>query len=56
MFEDESVSSAVGEKFSAMESMEMLEERARLGAGVDIDSILAKIPANEPLEPLDRKS
>jgi hypothetical protein len=49
------VSSAVGEKLSAMEAMEMLEERARIGAGVDIVSILAKIPANEPLEPMDRK-
>jgi len=49
------VSSAVGEKLSALEAMEMLEERARKGANVVIDSILAKIPPNEPLEPLDRK-
>jgi len=35
--------------------MESLEERARKGANVDIDAILSKIPANEPLEPLDRK-
>ena len=48
------VSSAVGEKLSALEAMEMLEERARKGGNV-IDSILAKIPPNEPLEPLDRK-
>jgi hypothetical protein len=50
------VSSAVGEKLSAFEAMEMLEERARQGANVDIDSIFAKIPPIEPLEPLDRKS
>ena len=37
------VSSAVGEKLSALEAMEMLEERARKGANVVIDSILAKI-------------
>jgi hypothetical protein len=49
------VSSAVGEKLSALEAMEMLEEWARKGANVVIDSILAKIPPNEPLEPLDRK-
>jgi hypothetical protein len=35
--------------------MEMLEERARKGANLVIDSILAKILSNEPLEPLDRK-
>ena len=50
------VSSAVGEKLSALEAMEMLEERARKGENVVIDSILAKIPPNEPLEPLDRKT
>lgn len=50
------VSSAVGEKLSALEAMEMLEERARKGANVVIDSILVKIPPNEPLEPLDRKT
>ena len=50
------VSSAVGEKLSVLEAMESLEERARKGANVDIDAILSKIPANEPLEPLDRKS
>lgn len=55
MTEDELVSSAVGEKLSATEAMEMLEERARIGAGVNIDSILAKIPASEPSEPLDSK-
>lgn len=37
-----------------MEAMEMLEERARQGSNVDIDSIFAKIPPIEPLEALDR--
>ena len=55
MTEGELVSSAVGEKLSATEAMEMLEERARIGNGVKLDSILAKIPASEPLEPVDRK-
>ena len=48
------VSSAVGEKLAAFEAMEMLEERARQGSNVDIDSIFAKISPIEPLEALDR--
>jgi hypothetical protein len=40
---------------AARSGVEKLEERARLGANVDIDRILAKIPLNEPVEPLDRK-
>ncbi len=49
------VSSAVWEKLSTMEAMGALEEQARISAGVNIDSILAKIPANEPSEHLDSK-
>ena len=49
------VSSAVGEKLAAFEAMEMLEDRARKGSRVNIESILVKIPPNEPLEALDRK-
>lgn len=46
--------SAVGEKLVVFEAMEMLEEGARQGANVDMDSIFAKIPPIKPLEPLDR--
>jgi len=46
--------SAVGQKLAALDAMEMLQERARQGSNVDIDSIFAKIPPIEPLEPLDR--
>jgi hypothetical protein len=49
------VSSAVGEKLAAFEAIKMLEERALKGSHVNIESILAKIPPNEPLEALDRK-
>jgi hypothetical protein len=49
------VSSAVGEKLAAFEAMEMLEEKALKGSNVNIESIIAKIPSNEPLEALDRK-
>lgn len=49
------VSSAVGEKLAAFEAMEMLEEKALKGSNVNIESIIAKIPPNEPLEALDRK-
>ena len=34
---------------------EMLEERARKGSNVNIESIIAKIPPNKPLEALDPK-
>lgn len=40
---------------ATLSGVEKLEERARLGANVDIDRILAKIPPNEPVEPFDRK-
>lgn len=40
---------------AALSGVEKLEERARLGANVDIEGILAKIPSKEPVEPLDRK-
>jgi hypothetical protein len=49
------VSSAVGEKLAAFGAMEMLEEKALKGSNVNIESIIAKIPPNEPLEALDRK-
>jgi len=40
---------------AARSGVEKLEERARLGANVDIEGILAKIPSKEPVEPLDQK-
>jgi hypothetical protein len=40
---------------ATLSGVEKLEDRARLGANVDIDRILAKIPPNEPVEPFDRK-
>jgi len=47
------VSSAVAEKLSALDAERYLRERAKRGKKVDIDAILAKIPASEP-EPHDR--
>jgi hypothetical protein len=42
------IASAVGEKLAALETEEYLEARAAKGRTVDIDRILAKIPALEP--------
>ena len=47
------VSSALAEKLSALDAERYLAERAQCGKKVDIDAILAKIPATEP-EPHDR--
>ena len=47
------VSSAVAEKLSALDAERYLHERSKRGKKVDIDAILAKIPAAEP-EPHDR--
>lgn len=47
------VSSAVAEKLSALDAERYLRERAKRGKKVDIDAILAKVPAVEP-EPHDR--
>ena len=47
------VSSALAEKLSALDAERYLSERAERGKQVDIDAILAKIPAVEP-EPHDR--
>ena len=47
------VSSALAEKLSALDAERYLSERAERGKKVDIDSILARIPATEP-EPEDQ--
>lgn len=47
------IASAVGEKLAALETEQYLEERAARGKSVDIDAILAKVPAVEP-DPEDR--
>lgn len=47
------VSSALAEKLSALDAERYLNERAERGKNVDIDAILAKVPAVEP-EPHDR--
>ncbi len=47
------VSSALAEKLSALDTERYLSERAERGKKVDIDAILAKIPAVEP-EPRDK--
>jgi hypothetical protein len=47
------VSSALAEKLSALDAERYLAERAERAKNVDIDAILAKIPAVEP-EPRDR--
>ena len=47
------VSSALAEKLSALDAERYLRERAERGKKVDIDAILAKVPAVEP-EPHDR--
>lgn len=47
------VSSALAEKLSALDADRYLSERAKRGEKVDIDRILAKIPATDP-EPHDR--
>jgi hypothetical protein len=46
-------SSALAEKLSALDAERYLNERAQRGQQVDIEAILAKIPAVEP-EPYDR--
>ena len=43
------VTSAMGEKLAALEGLSRLEDRAARGRMVDIDRILAKVPAAEPL-------
>jgi len=43
------VASAMGEKLAALEGLSRLEDRAARGRMVDIDRILAKVPAAEPL-------
>jgi hypothetical protein len=43
------LASAMGEKLAALEGLSRLEERAQRGKLVDIDRILAKVPAAEPL-------
>jgi hypothetical protein len=50
---DQLVSSAVAEKLAAIDTEPYLRERAERGRKVDIDAILAKVPAVEP-EPQDR--
>ncbi len=47
------VSSALAEKLSALDAERYLSERAARGKKVDLDAILAKIPAAEP-EPQDQ--
>jgi len=47
------VSSALAEKLSALDAERYLSERAERGKVVDIDAILARIPAVEP-QPQDR--
>ena len=47
------VSSALAEKLSALDAERYLNERTERGKKVDIDAILAKIPAVEPA-PHDR--
>jgi hypothetical protein len=39
----------MGEKLAALEGLSRLEERAQRGRLVDIDRILAKVSAAEPL-------
>jgi hypothetical protein len=46
-------SSALAEKLSALDAERYLNERAQRGQQVDIEAILAKVPAVEP-EPYDR--
>ena len=43
------VTSAMGEKLAALEGLSRLEQRAQRGKLVDIDRILATVPATEPL-------
>ena len=45
---DQFVSSAVAEKLAALDTERYLRERAGRGRKVDIDAILAKVPAVEP--------
>ncbi len=47
------VSCALAEKLSALDAERYLNERAERGRQVDIDAILAKVPAVAP-EPCDR--
>ena len=50
---DQFVSSAVAENMAALDTERYLRERAERGRKVDIDAILAKVPAVEPA-PEDR--
>jgi hypothetical protein len=50
---DQFVSSAVAEKLAALDTERYLGERTERGRKVDIDAILAKVPAVEPA-PADR--
>lgn len=50
---DQLVSSALAEKLDAIDGSRYLRERAERGKQVDIESLLAKVPAVEP-EPDDR--
>ena len=50
---DQFVSSAIAEKLAALDTERYLRERAERGRKVDIDAILAKVPAVEP-KPADR--
>jgi len=50
---DQLVSSALAEKLAALDAERYLRERAERGRKVDIDGILARIPAVEPA-PEDR--
>ena len=47
------MSSAVAEKLAAIDTERYWRERAERGRKVDIDAILAKVPAAEP-DPQDR--
>lgn len=44
------IASALGEKLAAMEAETYLAERSRRGEQVNINEILAKVPATEPDE------
>ena len=50
---DQFVSSAIAEKLAALDTERYLGERAERGRKVNIDAILAKVPAVEPA-PEDR--
>lgn len=44
------ISSAVGEKVAALDTLEYLQERARRGNRRAFDAVLAKVPDVEPLD------